>query len=130
MKKPFILLPILILLSALLWKCSILDTPEYMHNLWASIDSVEVKAVENGEVTFNCLTSVGDPCHYFDRLEVNRNADTIYIRIYSKRVNKTCTTEVVTKEFEIKVDAQRNKTNYFKFWQVDNYSKDLELYVP
>jgi hypothetical protein len=115
----------------LLNKCSILDPPEYMHNLWAAIDSVEVKNIYNGFVKFHCWTGVGTPCNEFDRSEVNRENDTIYVRIYSKyEKGRSCNHQLAVKEFEIVVLAERNKVNHFKFWYFDNYDKDLELYVP
>jgi len=37
---------------------------------------------------------------------------------------------IENKEFEIIVNAVRNKTNHFKFWYIDNYRNTLDVHEP
>jgi hypothetical protein len=125
---------ILIFFSSIIFisnSCSILDPPDYLTDLWAAVDSVEVKSIVFGKVIFNCWTGVGTPCNEFDKVETKKENDTIFVRIYSKiERGQACTQVLDLKEFQIMVAAERNKTNHFKFWYIDNYRNTLDVFVP
>lgn len=99
--------------------CSSPTEDEYIHGLWASVDSVKVISNANGEVNFSCLLKVGTPCEEFDRAETKVDNQNVSVRFYSKEKKSAICVEVLASmkvPFNIKLSPGKKYT--FHFWKL------------
>jgi hypothetical protein len=87
--------------------------------------------MEKDQVNFLCKTAVGDPCHLFDRVEINRETRNVYIRLYSKRKKEDiCITVIDTLKIPLSVSVPGGQAYRFYFWQLENSYLDTLIFIP
>jgi len=117
--------------TVLISGCSLLDDEEYACGQWASVELVEVGPVTAGKVDFTCHATVGDPCHDFERADIEKTITDIHIRLYSmSRGGQACPQILDTLVVPISVSVEGGASYTFRFWRIGRASLDTTVYVP
>jgi len=104
---------------------------QYLFGLWASVESVQVESIVNDKVTFNCVATVGDPCHEFERADITIENLEVNIQIFSKRVkDRICAQIIGTIKIPITVKVLQGNTYNFHFWRLENAPLDTTILIP
>jgi hypothetical protein len=104
---------------------------QYLFDLWASVETIQVESIVNDKVTFNCVATVGDPCHEFERAAINIENLEVNIQLFSKRKkDRICAQIIGTIKMPITVKVLSGKTYNFHFWRLEEAPLDTTIFIP
>jgi len=104
---------------------------QYLFDLWASVESIQLESIVKDKVTFNCVATVGDPCHEFERADITSENLQVNIQLFSKRKkDRICAQVIGTIQTPITVKVLRGNTYNFHFWRLEEAPLDTTLFIP
>jgi hypothetical protein len=107
------------------------DEDEFLRDLWASVDSLQVVAIEPSQVYFHCWMSVGDSCHEFERAIVDQLGTHVDVELRSKRPKALmCHDTIATIEADVTVTVAGGQELTFSFARTEGATLDTTLFVP
>ena len=125
--KSILLFSMIVVLSG----CSLFDAEHDVYNYsYAAVESVEVLAIEEGQVVFLCHTAVPTPCHEYGGKTVRREGSEVFVRLSSRiRQNRRCIFVLSSLDEQIEIGVAPGQTYTFRFDAWDD-TVDLEVQVP
>ncbi len=110
--------------------CSALEPGEYIYNLWASVNKIEVTHNRNGRLYLDVYLTIPTPCHQYHRRDMKISGDTVYVRYYTKIKKETVCIQVLSdKKITDSIELERRKNYLFKFWQLGGSYLDTLIYI-
>ena len=123
MKKYYLFFLLLIVSS-----CSIFEEEDdYIYNLWASVENIEIISNNNAQLNLNIDLGIPTPCNEYYRRDITVSNDTVTIKYYSKVRKDIACSQVLSQIFVTDViHLENNKSYLFRFWKLgDSYLDTL-----
>lgn len=111
--------------------CSLInENDDYIYYQWASVQKVEAISNQNGKLDLKIKLTISTPCNEYHTKEVTINADTIFVRYFSKIKKETICIQILgSMEIYDSFNLQSGKTYLFKFFKHTNSTLDTLIKI-
>lgn len=131
MKMLVINFSILLLIFLANLSCALInENDDYIYYQWASVQKVEIISNQNGKLDLKVKLTIPTPCNEYHTKEVTTNADTIFVRYYSKIKKETICIQILgSMEIYDSFNLQSGRTYLFKFFKDTNSTLDTLIKI-